>query len=228
MLKLSESQIDLMKKISICPPVNELNETCESEVEQDDNDGDLDYMGIQQLNTMPLYTQILTRIEQSGKEGISLKKLGNIFGFDFYKARRLGTNLQTHPEIVTIMKETHGGRAKFQTLVMRKLLKLNIKSSPKVLNSIESSISNEISNEVKSIDSNEKVIEPELVIIKRDNQSTKTIQALMSDRSVTRKKIVLNYLEKHKICTKYEIDKEIRTIEAENGLKGKLYEKNSL
>lgn len=81
---------------------------------------------------------------------------------------------------------------------------------------------------MKSIDSNEKVIEPELVIIKRDNQSTKTIQALMSDRSVTRKKIVLNYLEKHKICTKYEIDKEIRTIEAENGLKGKLYEKNSL
>lgn len=63
-------------------------------------------------------------------------------------------------------------------------------------------------------------VQPELVIIKRDNGSSKTIQALMSDRSVTRKKIILNYLEKHQICTKYEIDKEIRSIEAENGLKG--------
>ena len=42
----------------------------------------------------------------------------------------------------------------------------------------------------------------------------------MSDRTMARKKIVPSYLEKNKICTKYEIDKEIRKIEAESGLKG--------
>ena len=83
----------------------------------------LESIGSEQSNTLPLYTQIMARIESSGKDGISLKKLGNIFGFDFYKARRLGSNLQTNPEIVTIMKETNHGKAKYQNLVLRRFLK---------------------------------------------------------------------------------------------------------
>jgi general transcription factor 3C polypeptide 1 len=42
----------------------------------------------------------------------------------------------------------------------------------------------------------------------------------MSNRAITRKKLILDYIEKHRICTKYEITREIRNYEQEQGLKG--------
>ena len=124
MLKLLESQLALFNKAS-----SGGSNHADDSIEMDDAlDGDSELtlsssIGVEQLNTMPLYSQIMAKIEQSGRDGISLKSLGHLFGLDFYKARRLGTNLQSHPELVTVMKETTGGRAKFQNLVMRRLLK---------------------------------------------------------------------------------------------------------
>ncbi len=65
---------------------------------------------------------------------------------------------------------------------------------------------------------------PELVIgiVKRDGQSTTNIQALISNRALARKKIILDYVEKHRICTKYELTKEIRTYETQMELKGSI------
>jgi hypothetical protein len=59
-------------------------------------------------------------------------------------------------------------------------------------------------------------------IVKRDGQSTTNIQALISNRALTRKKLILDYVEKHRICTKYEITKEIRTYETQMELKGSI------
>lgn len=84
-------------------------------------------LGSAQSNTLPLYTQIFAKVEEYNKEGVSLKQLGTFFGFDFYKSRRMGNNLQTHPEIVTIIKETNRGKAKYQTVVLRKFLNLATK-----------------------------------------------------------------------------------------------------
>ncbi len=235
MLKLTDTyfktlkQDDLNETNNSIVDINELDELGEEDENNDDlnnknSDSLIESIGSEQANTLPLYSQILDRIESSGKEGISLKNLGHIFGFDFYKSRRLGSNLQTNPEIVTIMKETCHGKAKYQNLVLRKFLKLN-NSLPTASN--ENSRQTEVSQD--EITLNESVViesqviaadEPELVLIKRDNQPSKTIQALMSDRSTARKRIILNYLEKNKICTKYEINKEIRRIEAEQALKG--------
>jgi hypothetical protein len=58
--------------------------------------------------------------------------------------------------------------------------------------------------------------------VKRDGQSTTNIQALISNRALTRKKLILDYVEKHRICTKYEITKEIRTYETQMELKGSI------
>lgn len=65
---------------------------------------------------------------------------------------------------------------------------------------------------------------PELVIgiVKRDGQSTTNIQALISNRALARKKIILDYVGKHRICTKYELTKEIRTYETQMELKGSI------
>ena len=131
---------------SLITSQEDLNETIDNSLlldnddenqEEDDEDTKkanslVECIGSEQSNTLPLYAQIMNRIELSGKDGISLKKLGHIFGFDFYKARRLGSNLQTNPEIVTIMKETSHGKAKYQNLVLRKFLKFN--SNPIVTN----------------------------------------------------------------------------------------------
>lgn len=123
MLKLSDYQIAILRNVESNEVIgDDSNEPTE---ESPNNEFSIPSIGIEQVNTLPLFTQIMAKIEISGREGISLKKLGNVFGFDFYKSRRLGQNLQTHPELVTIMKETNGGRAKFQNLVMRKFLKLN-------------------------------------------------------------------------------------------------------
>jgi len=207
-IRLSDAQIEAMHR-STTAESDEAESGQQAVIEDEGGDKQclVDCIGSEQINTAPLHAQIMARIEASGREGISLRRLGVVFGLDFYKARRLGTNLQSHPDLVTIMKETTGGRAKFQSLVMRKLLKL----APTGRDSEAA-----IPQEAKSVE-----VEQELVLIKRDNQTTKSIQALMTERTVSRKRIILGYLEKNRICTKYELDKEIRSVEAENGLKGK-------
>lgn len=227
MLKLTENYFKSLSQDEEANETSSLIDNDDENLDEDDDDTKssqfIECIGSEQANTLPLYMQILDRIEASGKEGISLKKLGHIFGFDFYKARRLGSNLQTNSEIVTIMKETSHGKAKYQNLVLRKFLKLNtpntaISEPASTVTTIDEAESNENSTEATS--EQQKSDEPELVLIKRDNQPSKTIQALMSDRSIARKRIILNYLEKHRICTKYEINKEIRRIESEQQLKG--------
>lgn len=239
MLKLLESQLAQLNKTNSTSTTDDSINDLEDEAMEADNSGNTltNSIGIEQLNTLPLYTQILAKIEESGRDGISLKKLGHLFGFDFYKARRLGTNLQSHPELVTVMKDTTGGRAKFQNLVMRRLLTQQ-KPSQVVANELVDAVEGLSVNESLSASVNKSlgvsvgadvVEEPiELVLIKQDNQTTKPIQAVMSDRTVTRKNAIHAYLEKNRICTKYEIDKEIRKIEAESGLKGELVGKKSL
>ena len=80
------------------------------------------YLGSKQTYMTPMYTQIFAKIEEHGKEGISLKELGTLFGLDFYKSRRMGGHLQAYPDIVTIIKETTRMRAKYQTIMLRKFL----------------------------------------------------------------------------------------------------------
>ncbi len=208
-IRLSDKQIEAMKKSTTSETDETQGQQTTIEDESEDRQSMISCIGSEQINTLPFHTQIMARIEANGREGISLRRLGIVFGLDFYKTRRLGTNLQSHPDLVTIMKETSGGRAKFQSLVMRKLLKL----PPK-----EESLDSVVAVPEKAKDM---LVEQEVMLIKRDNQTTKSIQALMTERTVARKRIILGYLEKNRICTKYELDKEIRNIEAENGLKGK-------
>ena len=61
-------------------------------------------IGSAQSAAWPLHAQIFANIEAYEREGISLKQLGTLYGLDFYRSRRLGNNLQMHPEIVTIIK----------------------------------------------------------------------------------------------------------------------------
>lgn len=82
-------------------------------------------LGSKQTYLSSLYTQIFAKVEEHGKNGISLKEIGTLFGLDFYKSRRMGANLQAHPEIVTIIKETTRMRAKYQTIMLRKFLQVN-------------------------------------------------------------------------------------------------------
>jgi hypothetical protein len=82
-------------------------------------------LGLKQSYLTSLYTQIFAEVEEHGKDGISLKEIGTLFGLDFYKSRRMGANLQAHPEIVTIIKETTRMRAKYQTITLRKFLQVN-------------------------------------------------------------------------------------------------------
>lgn len=82
-------------------------------------------LGMAQTHQLPLFAQMFARIEQVGKTGISLKQIGTLFAFDFYKSRRMGNNLQAHPDVVTIMKETNKGKTKFQTIVLRRMLDLD-------------------------------------------------------------------------------------------------------
>ena len=82
-------------------------------------------LGSSQSYLTPLYTQLFAKINEHGAEGISIKKLGTLFGLDFYKSRRMGANLQAHPDVVTIIKETSRMRAKYQTVMLRKYLHAN-------------------------------------------------------------------------------------------------------
>ena len=84
-------------------------------------------LGSAQSHNLPLHLLMFAKIEQFEKEGVSLKQIGTMFALDFYKSRRMGNNLQAHPEIVTMMKETNKGKTKFQTIVLRKFLALAAK-----------------------------------------------------------------------------------------------------
>lgn len=112
----------------------------EGEEEEDEDDDDADdegnrnektnvvverrELGSAQSYRLPLFPTIFAQIEQFGAAGVSLKQIGRMFAFDFYKSRRMGNNLQAHPEIVTIMKETNKGKSKFQTIALRRFLSL--------------------------------------------------------------------------------------------------------
>lgn len=211
--------------------------TCPNVDESDDDELDEDepgrsaslcsYLGTAQSNLYPLYSQIFAKIEENGREGISLKQLGSLFGLDFYRSRRMGTHLQAHPEIVTKIKETNRGKAKFQTIVMRKFLELKREKSDTNLSLQQSQSSSQTSllageaSLTTIVDSPANGESEEILILKRnDGNKNNSIQALMSNRTLNRKKLIMDHLEKHKIATKYEITKEIRTYESEQGLKG--------
>lgn len=169
------------------------DETCIEEDDQVECESS-SLIGTVQQNNTSLYTQIFDLIDQFGKEGISLKQLGHLFGFDFYKSRRLGSNLQIHPDVVTMIKETNRGKAKYQTIFLRKYL-----SDPKHTQTPE-----------------------QITILPQKN-----IQALVSNRMINRKQIIQDYLIKNKICTKYELTREIREHEEKLGLKGSIDSKTT-
>lgn len=62
----------------------------------------------------------------------------------------------------------------------------------------------------------------QLLILRRDGQPNQSIQALISNRMHNRKKIIVDYLNKHKICTKYDITREIRAQESALKLTGSI------
>lgn len=94
----------------------------------------LSSLGKAQSHQLPLFAQMFAQIEQVGKAGISLKQIGTLFAFDFYKSRRMGNNLQSHPDVVTILKETNKGKTKFQTIVLRRFRNLNSNNKVRIKN----------------------------------------------------------------------------------------------
>ena len=128
----------------------------------------------------------------------------------------MGSNLQMHPDIVTIIKETNRGKAKYQTIMLRKFVTAAVKSS----NSSPSSSSLE---PIAIEQHTPEIMTPEVVCLKRDTASlaaSSSIQALMSTRMLARKQLILAYVAENRLCTKYEINREIRTREAAQGLSG--------
>lgn len=131
-------------------------------------------IGSEQAYIYPLYTQIFSKIEEYGKEGISLKQLGTLFGFDFYKSRRMGANLQTHPEIVTIIKETDRGKAKYQTIVFRKFLSQVRPAASASSSQMSTSDMNQSLNEPVELNkSTEASNESEMLILKQTSSKNK-------------------------------------------------------
>lgn len=140
----------------------------DDENEEESTQIDPSLVGSLQSNNLPFFSQIFQLLERCGKDGISLKRLGNVFGLDFYKSRRMGANLQSHPEIVTIVKETDKCKAKFQTIVLRKFLTENETSK-------------------------------EETIRQHGMNKPKNIQAVMPERSLRRKQIILDYLTEKQV-----------------------------
>lgn len=162
---------------------------------------------------LPLYTKMFKYIERCGVSGVSLKQLGYLYGLDFYKSRRIGAHLQTHPDIVTLVKETERGKAKYQTIIMRKfLLKQQNEQQQQHL-------------QTSTLSQNEQ--DDTFTSLNIKNLQNKPIQAVASERSLKRKELILDYLEKRKICSKFEIDKEIRRVEELEKLKGQIDSKTT-
>lgn len=156
-------------------------------------------LGVRQSHKLPVYTQMFACVEGYARDGISLKQIGTMFALDFYKSRRMGNNLQTHPDIVTILKETNKGKSKFQTIVLRRFLK---ESATAVAPSPGSPAHDD------------------MLILRRESQPNQSIQALQSQRMLARKGLILHYLSEHRICTKYDLTREIRQSEQQQGLTG--------
>jgi hypothetical protein len=150
--------------------LGELNEAGPSELTVSLRDS----IGSEQAYIYPLYTQIFSKIEEYDKEGISLKQLGTLFGLDFYKSRRMGANLQTHPEIVTIIKETDRGKAKYQTIVFRKFLSQAKPVASASDSQMSISETNQSSNEPGELsESAAASTEADLLVIKRSSSKNK-------------------------------------------------------
>jgi hypothetical protein len=90
-------------------------------------------IGNDQSIDIPLYSRIFAKLEESGSEGIPIKSFGAIFGFDFYKSRRIISNLQTHSKVVTFINESSDHKSKYQRIVLKKFAE-NQKSTPNSLN----------------------------------------------------------------------------------------------
>ncbi len=198
-------------------------------------------LGMAQNNFQPLYSQLFAKIEECGADGMSLKQLGTMFGFDFYKARRMGNNLQMHPDIVTIIKETNRGKAKYQTIMLRKFVQASQNNSRKTIESHQDSRStsntekadNVVAQSTTEPEATEEIqtdeVEDSLVVRHECGGAStrRNIQALVSNRSIARQKLILDYLAEHRICTKYEINREIRNEELRQGLKGQIDSKTT-
>lgn len=178
------------------------------EMDEPDEDGKSSQsLGMAQSNLQPMMSQIFAKIEEQKDEGLALKNLGMLFGLDFYKARRMGGNLQMHPDMITVFRETNGGKAKYQAVVMRKFLEqANSAIEPSSQTSQQAGEANR---------SDQTLTDTSLVPVAGGQKA-----ALMSNRMLARQKLVLEYLTKHRICTKYEINREIRSREEEQGLSG--------
>jgi hypothetical protein len=200
-------------------------------------------LGMAQNNIQPLYSQLFAKVEETGAEGVSLKQLGTLFGFDFYKARRMGNNLQMHPDIVTIIKETNRGKAKYQTIMLRKFVQASQNNAIKAVESLQTakasvaSEENTSSNnkaqaavaELDEMHTTQELLEESLVVKHECGGASakRNIQALVSNRSITRQKLILDFIAEHSICTKYEINREIRNQETQQGLKGQIDSKTT-
>jgi hypothetical protein len=237
MLTLTESHYNAMinSRRASGTKMSSAGDEDDEEVEQVASSGDLDLiyntLGTGQSSLQPMHSQIFAHIEACGAEGMALKQMGMMFGLDFYKARRMGHNLQMHPDIVTIIKETNRGKAKYQTIMLRKFVNAgqsgvnkNAASSSQNLSLNESMLSavDPLSQTADDSLSMSMVVEHEC-----GGSSRRNIQALVSNRTVTRQKLMLDYLAEHRICTKYEINREIRTRETELGLKGQIDSKTT-
>jgi hypothetical protein len=98
--------VRLLKLVDVNTSLNTtLNNDDEDFDESETSAKDIANLCSKQEFDLPLYTQMFKYIESCGKSGVSLKQLGYLFGFDFYKSRRIGAHLQTHPDIVTESKK---------------------------------------------------------------------------------------------------------------------------
>ena len=151
-------------------------------------------------------------------------------------ARQNGTFFYFTLDCFWLLKETVRGKAKYQTIVLRKFLAHNSLTSSSIeaastqpVDDNENAYENEVKTEseqqqqqqVQEQEQQQQHEQPtEVMLLKRDGTSSKNIQALMSTRTVMRKKLIVDYLARNRVCTKYEITKAIRTYESERALKG--------
>jgi hypothetical protein len=172
----------------------------DSAIGDEDDDETLENVDTQLVASLqrvewPMYTQLFQYIERCGINGTSLKRLGLLFGLDFYKTRRMGSHLQTHPEVMTVIKETEQAKAKYQIIKLKKFVN-------------KTTHGEELTQQFKK-------------------KADLTIHNMVTERAVKRKKIIASYMEQRRICTKFEIDREIRRLEQLEGEQGQIDSKTS-
>jgi hypothetical protein len=185
----------------------------------------VELLGSEQSDQVPLLVQVFRQIERYGSEGVSLRQLGAMFGLDFYKSRRLGSNLQTHPEIAVLVRETVHGKAKYQIVALRKFFDQKSIMQQSTVAHTSSKPQQEDTVDVSQHESNEAI---SIQTSQATRQPTKEkIQAIMSQRAISREQLIMSYIKKHRICTKYELTKEIRQMEASMCYKGTIDSKTT-